>query len=136
MMLTVLSADTAATTPAADAAMMGFLLTLILVLAIPTLIFMFTLAWRFYARGNCPGWACFIPFYNTYCLFKIAYGNGWMMFLLLVPVVNLLLSLITPFVIARCYGKGFWFGLGYLFFPVYFEAAIAFGDLCYCGPNM
>ena len=93
-------------------------------------------SWRFYRRGYCPGWACLIPFYNTYCFFKIAFGNGWLFLLTLVPIVGQILLLASPFLISKNYGKGFAFGLGFLFFPFLFWAIIAFGDLYYCGPNL
>ena len=104
-------------------------------LVLPLFLFVFAFSWRFYTKGGCPGWATCIPFYNIFCRHKIAYGNGWIMLLLLVPVVNVVLALITPFMLSHAYCKGFWFGVGYLFFPPVFDAIIAFGDLYYCGPN-
>lgn len=99
-------------------------------------LFALVVGWRFYRRGYCPGWACLIPFYNLYCYFKIAYGNGWLFLLSFVPIVNVVMAVATPFMIAKNYGKGFFFGLGFLFFPFFFRAVIAFGDLYYCGPNL
>ncbi len=99
-------------------------------------IFALVVGWRFYRRGCCPGWACLVPFYNLYCYFKIAYGNGWLFLLTLVPIVNVVMLIATPFLLAKGYGKGFFFGLGFLLFPFFFQAVIAFGDLYYCGPNL
>ena len=41
------------------------------------------------------GWAALVPFYNSYVLMEIAWGNGWLMFLMLLPLGNLVFSVLT-----------------------------------------
>ena len=91
--------------------------------------------WRILSRGGCPGWAALIPFYNSYCLFKILFGNGWLFLLMLVPLLNYILAIILPFRLARVFGAGFGIGLGLLFLPIIFYLVLGFGDYCYSGPN-
>ena len=45
-----------------------------LVVAIATLIGM----WKIFTKAGKPGWGAIVPFYNLYCLFDIAFGNGWL----------------------------------------------------------
>lgn len=91
--------------------------------------------WRVFSRGGCPGWAVLVPFYNTYCLFKLLFGNGWLFLLLLVPVVNWILCLVVPFRLSHVFGAGFGFGLGLFFLPAIFMLILGFGRYCYSGPN-
>lgn len=91
--------------------------------------------WRIFSRAGCPGWAVLVPFYNTYCLFKLLFGNGWLFLLMLVPVVNWILCLVVPFRLARVFGAGFGFGLGLLFLPAVFMLILGFGSFYYEGPN-
>lgn len=32
--------------------------------------------WKLFVKAGRAGWKCLIPFYNTYCLYDIAWGNG------------------------------------------------------------
>jgi hypothetical protein len=34
--------------------------------------------WKVFEKAGEPGWAAIIPFYNSYVLFKITWGEGWM----------------------------------------------------------
>ena len=45
--------------------------------------------WKMFVKMGEPGWACLIPFYNTFVLAKHAFGNGWAMFVVLIPVVGM-----------------------------------------------
>ena len=104
-----------------------------LALAIVSLV----ISWRLMARGGCHGWAVLIPIYNVYCYHKAIFGRGWLFLLYLVPLVNVILALITPFAMARAYGRStLFFGLGLLFFPFLFLLILAFSEDRYCGPNM
>lgn len=33
--------------------------------------------WVVFQKAGIAGWKSIIPIYNSYCLFKIAWGNGW-----------------------------------------------------------
>ena len=34
--------------------------------------------WKMYKKAGEHGWACIVPFYNNFCFFRMAWGNGWM----------------------------------------------------------
>ena len=105
---------------------MSFLSLAIIVLGIVAM-------WKVFEKAGEPGWAAIIPFYNLYVLFKITWGNGWYFLLLLIPIANVVITIITTFKLARAFRKGFWFGLGLLFLNPVFLGILAFGEPRYKG---
>ena len=51
-----------------------------------TVLFIIAL-WKMFEKAGEPGWAALIPFYNTYVLFKISWGNGWYFLLSVIPAI-------------------------------------------------
>ena len=47
-------------------------LIICLCICIPMFALMIVAHWKLYKKANQPGWACIIPFYNTYVMFNIA----------------------------------------------------------------
>lgn len=90
--------------------------------------------WRIFTKAGEPGWGSLIPFYNTYLQFKIAWGNGWLFLLLLVPVVNAVVALIALYKLCVAFGYGVGFFLGMLFLSPIFTLILAFGSAEYQGP--
>ena len=100
-----------------------------------TLLFLLIINFRIFRKAGCHGISCLIPIWSLYCYAKILFGRGWTFWLYVIPGVNLIMLIITPFRMARVFGRGVLFGLGYSLFPTVFQAIIAFGELDYCGPN-
>lgn len=90
--------------------------------------------WILYTKAGRPGWACLIPFYNTYVLLKIAGHSGWWLLLLFVPFLNVVLYIIWMIDLARSFGRGTGFGIGLLLLAPIFIPILAFGDSRYLGP--
>lgn len=90
--------------------------------------------WRLFAKAGEPGWACLIPFYSQYVLYKMAFGNGWLFLLLLVPIVNIVLALMLPFKLAKAFGHDIGYGFGLLFLSAIFINIMAFDKHEYIGP--
>ena len=68
--------------------------------------------WGIFSKAGEHGWAILIPFYNTYTACKIAFGNGWKMFMLLIPFYGIVVSAKIWISIAGKFGvKGFRCGL-------------------------
>ena len=88
----------------------------------------------FYKAGE-PPWKAIIPLYGSYTEYKIVMGNGWLFLLLLVPIVNIVLSIIFTFKLAKAYSRGTGFGFGLLFMPLIFRLILAFSDSEYIGPQ-
>ena len=55
----------------------------------------------------------------------------WLILLLIVPVANLVCSIIMLFDLAKSFGKGTGFGFGLLFLGIIFYSILAFGDAEY-----
>lgn len=106
-------------------------LIVILVISILTLVAL----WKIFVKAGKPGWACIIPFYSTYCLFDIAWGNGWLFLLSFVPFVNIVVMIMMYFKLAKAFGKGTGFGFGLLFLNTIFVLILGFGSAEYIGPK-
>ncbi len=89
--------------------------------------------WKSFSKAGLPGWGVLIPFYNLYLLMKLAGRPGWWLILLLIPVVNVVIAIITSMDIARRFGKGAGFGVGLFFLPFIFYPMLGFGDAQYGG---
>lgn len=91
--------------------------------------------WKIFTKAGEPGWGAIIPIYNTYLMFKIAMGNGWLFLLLFVPVVNFVIEIMVMIKLAKAFGHGVGFGLGLIFLSPIFILILAFGSSDYIGPQ-
>lgn len=92
--------------------------------------------WKVFVKAGKPGWACIVPFYNTYCLFDMTFGNGWLFLLTFVPCVNFVMMILVYVKLAKAFGKGGGFAVGLIFLPFIFFPMLGFGDAQYMGvPN-
>ena len=89
--------------------------------------------WKLYEKAHEPGWAAIVPFYSSYVMFKVAFGNGWMFLLLLVPIANIVFLIMLPFKLAKAFGKSSGFGVGLWLLPIVFYPLLAFGKDEYIG---
>lgn len=89
--------------------------------------------WKIFEKAGEPGWAAIIPFYNTYVLFKITWGNGWMFLLLLVPIANVVIYIITMVKLARAFNRSGGFAVGLIFLGVIFYCILGFDSSSYIG---
>ncbi|MFE1646973.1 DUF5684 domain-containing protein [Microbacterium sp. P01] len=62
--------------------------------------------WRIFTKAGVPGWLSIIPFVNMYFLVKIAGMNGWLFLLLIIPIVNVVFSVILAIKLGAAFGKG------------------------------
>ena len=89
--------------------------------------------WKIFQKAGEPGWAAVIPFYNAYVLFKITWGNGWKFLLLLIPIANIVIGIITMVKLAKAFGKSNGFAVGLVLLSTIFMLILAFGDSQYLG---
>ena len=75
-----------------------------------------------------------IPLVNVYVLMKIAGRPGWWLILFLIPLVNLIISILVSLDLAKSFGKGAGFGLGLAFLGPIFYPILGFGSARYNGP--
>lgn len=92
--------------------------------------------WGIFNKAGEHGWAAIVPFYNMYVQYKITWGNGWFFLLLLIPVANVVIEIITMVKLAKAFSKGAGFALGLIFLSFIFKPLLGFGDARYIGvPN-
>lgn len=91
--------------------------------------------WFIFEKAGEDGWKSLIPFYNTYILFKISWGNGWLFFLELIPIANIVILIIMLVKLSHAFGYGGGFATGLVFLPNIFLLILAFDASRYVGPN-
>jgi len=89
--------------------------------------------WKIFVKAGKPGWGAVVPFYNTYCLFEMSFGTGWLFLLGFIPCVGQIMMIIMWIKLAQAFGKGAGFGIGILFLPVIFLPMLGFGDAQFIG---
>lgn len=89
--------------------------------------------WRIFEKAGEAGWKAIIPIWNTYILYKITWGNGIYFLLLLIPIANIVVSIVTSYKLAVAFGHKVAFALGLIFFPWIFSLILGFGSDEYQG---
>lgn len=90
--------------------------------------------WRVFSKAGKPGWAAIIPFYNSWTQAKVGGKPGWWMFLLFIPIVNLVIAFLIAIGVAKNFGKSTAFGvIGLFFFSIIGYLILAFGKAQYVG---
>jgi hypothetical protein len=118
----------AASSSSSAGTIVGLLIGLVLV------VFVVAAMWKMFAKAGQPGWAAIIPFYNIYVLLKIAGRPGWWLILYIVPLVNIVISIIVSIDVAKAFGKGAAFGVLLLWlFGIIGYPILGFGSARYVG---
>ena len=96
------------------------------IVALAVAVFMLAAMWQ-------PGWAIFIPIYNTIVLLRVAGKPWWWLFLFLIPIVDFVVAIMVYAGVASNYGKSAGFTLGLIFLPYIFVPILGFGGAVYQG---
>ncbi len=96
-------------------------------------LFMIICQWKIIEKAGKPGWASIIPIYNVIVMLQIAGKPEWWFLLLLVPVANVIIAIITIIALAEKFGQETGFAIGMLLLPIIFYPILAFGDSKYQG---
>lgn len=106
---------------------------LMLIIPLAVMILMIVAMWKVNTKAGQPGWAILIPIYNLYVMLKIAGKPGWWLILMLIPIVNIVIGIMTLAGLAGNFGKGGGFVVGLIFLPFIFYPILAFGPAEYQG---
>lgn len=100
---------------------------------LPLVVGVLTIAgmWKTFTKANQPGWAAIIPIFNIYILLQIVGRPVWWLILFLIPLVNLIVSILVLIDLAKAFGQGAGFGIGLVFLPFIFFPILGFGDARY-----
>lgn len=102
----------------------GIILMIVLWLSI--IAFAIVSQWKVFEKAGQPGWACIIPFYNIIILLKIANKPWWWIFMLFIPIANIVFMIMMLHRISLSFGKGAGFTVGLLFLSIIFWGILAF----------
>ena len=88
-----------------------------------------------FAKAGYNGWSALIPIYNYYVLVKIAGFHGATVLLYIIPIVNIVFSIVVAVKVGAAFGKGG----GFSFFLLWLLAFIGYcivgyGAATYQGP--
>ena len=89
--------------------------------------------WKIFTKAGKPGWAAIVPIYNIVVLFQIAGMNPWLILLYLVPVANIIVTIMVYVNLAKAFGKGAGYAVGLLFLNSIFIPILAFSSAEYQG---
>ncbi len=88
-----------------------------------------------FKKAGEPGWAGWVPVYNTVVLLKIVGRPTWWVALwYLVPIANVVVLILVMIDLSRSFGHDVGFALGLIFLSVIFMYVIWLGDSQYRGP--
>ncbi|MEU4801837.1 DUF5684 domain-containing protein [Actinosynnema sp. NPDC023587] len=106
-----------------------------IIISLVIAVLMIAAMWKVFAKAGQPGWAAIIPIYNIYVLLKVAGRPGWWLILFIIPVVNLVMSVILALDVAKAFGKSGVFGFfGLWLFGIVGYPVLGFGSARYQGP--
>lgn len=108
----------------------GFMIFMLLLV-----VFMVIVLWKIFTKAGQPGWAAIIPIYNYIIILKIAGKPWWWIFLMLIPVVNIVIAIMVIHNVSKSFGHGVGFTLGMLLLGIIFYPILAFGPSKYIGPG-
>jgi hypothetical protein len=90
--------------------------------------------WKVFEKAGRPGWQAIVPFYNLYVLCQIVGWPGWYLVFFLIPLVNMVMTVVLQFKVAGVFKKGVGFAIGLILLPIVFLPILGFGDDTYTAP--
>jgi len=87
-----------------------------------------------FTKSGRPGWAAFIPIYNTVVLLEVVGRPAWWILLFFIPFVNIVIFIIVMNDLSKSFGHGTGFTIGLIFLSWIFMMILAFGSSTYGGP--
>ncbi len=87
--------------------------------------------WKTFQKAGRGGWEVLIPIYNVIVMFQIAKLDLWMIILLLIPFVNIIVSILFAVKLAEAFGKDIGFAIILFLFPFIGYMLLGFGDAEY-----
>lgn len=86
-------------------------------------------------KAGIPGWKAFIPVYGKIMALRLIGRPDWWLLLLLIPLVNIVVSVMMAIEMAERFGRGVLFGAGLTLLPFIFYPILGFGNARYSPPD-
>lgn len=91
--------------------------------------------WIIFQKAKRPGWAAIVPFYGTIVYLDVVGRPWWWLLLMLIPIVNIPIFVITTHDLSVAFKRDAWFTVGLIFLPWIFAPILAFGKDKYIKPK-
>ena len=101
---------------------------------IAIVVFMCIVRWKIYVKAGYEGWEAIIPIYSFIVLLKIVGKPWWWIFMMIIPVVNIVFAVWTVNMLSKSFGKDEGFTAGLIFLGIIFYPILGFGSAKYVGP--
>lgn len=82
--------------------------------------------WKIFVKAGKAGWLALVPICNIVTMLEIAGMPTWYIFLMFIPIVNLIIGLMMLVNLAKAFNKSTGFLLGMVLLPVIFYPVLAF----------
>jgi hypothetical protein len=105
----------------------------IIIIYLAIVVLMIVSTWTIFSKAGKPGWAAITPIYNLIVLLEIVGKPWWWLFLMLIPIVNIVILIIVTHQLSLSFGKGGGFTVGLILLGFIFYPILAFGDAKYLG---
>ena len=103
----------------------SYFIPLIIIALLIALIMAFAF-WKIFSKAGYPGWKCLIPVYNLIIFLQITGNKPQWIFILMIPVVNLVVAIILLLDLGKVFGKRNAFRAGLIFLPFIFIPVLGF----------
>ncbi len=107
----------------------------VIIIYIAILVMVIASMWTIYTKAGKPGWASLVPIYNIIVLLEMVGKPWWWLFLMFVPIVNIVIMVMIYHNLSLSFGKSSGFTAGIIFLGIIFIPMLAFGDAKYVGPG-
>ena len=81
--------------------------------------------WVIFSKANEPGWAIIVPIYGALIFLRVAGKPWWWIFLLVIPLINIVIIFLAILGLAQRFGFGAGMALGIFFLPFIFYPVLA-----------
>jgi hypothetical protein len=106
----------------------------LIIIYLAIFVLMIVSLWRIYTKAGKPGWACIIPIYNVIVLLQIVGKPWWWIFLMIIPIVNIIFCIWVTNLLSLSFGKSEGFTVGLIFLSIIFYPILGLGKAEYKGP--
>jgi len=103
--------------PITDTAAITTLTTTSWIIGIALYVLSVVALWRVFSKAGYPGVLAIIPIVNLFILVKVAGYSAWLTLLYIIPIVDIVFSIMVAFRIGRAFGKGGVFSFFLLWLP-------------------
>jgi len=98
----------------------------IITISVLILAFKIITMWFLFEKSGEAGWISLIPIYNSITIIRIAGKPWWWIFLLFIPIVNIVFWVLIYDGLSNSFGKTSGFTVGLFFLNIIFMAILAF----------